>query len=131
MAEFETLRYEVADGILTIVAMGFLTYLGASAGPPQEINITPPQNVVAQGPTAVSTFLKGQQVVAQSGCGACHKFGENGNDGPGPNLTKIGARLPAQAIERTLNNPTAPMPSFRNMPPAQKQALVGFLGQLR
>jgi hypothetical protein len=46
-------------------------------------------------------------------------------------LTKIGARLPAQAIERTLNNPTAPMPSFRNMPPAQKQALVAFLGQLR
>ena len=32
------------------------------------------------GPAAVE---KGKQVAAQSGCLACHKFGENGNDGPG------------------------------------------------
>jgi mono/diheme cytochrome c family protein len=70
-------------------------------------------------------------VAANSGCLGCHKFGENGNDGPGPNLTKIGSRLPKQAIERTLNNPTAPMPSFKSMPPEQKEALVGFLAQLR
>ena len=36
-----------------------------------------------QGPKAVAAFQAGQQVVAQSGCGACHKIGENGNDGPG------------------------------------------------
>ena len=42
----------------------------------------------------VEVFEAGKLVAAQSGCLACHKFGENGNDGPGPNLTKIGARLP-------------------------------------
>ena len=105
-----------------------------SAGPPQELDIKPPRNVVAQGPAAVSTFLKGQQVVAQSGCGACHKFGENGNAGPGPDLTKIGARLPRQAIERTLVNPTAPMPSFRALQagsPVQFDQMVAFLSNLR
>ncbi len=121
-------------GIFTIVAMGYLTFLGASAGPPQELDIKPPRNVVAQGPAAVTTFLKGQQVVAQSGCGACHKFGENGNAGPGPDLTKIGARLPRQAIERTLVNPTAPMPSFRGLQassPPQFDQMVAFLSSLR
>ena len=121
-------------GFLTIFAMGFLTFLGATAGPPQEINITPSANVKAQGAPAVQTFLRGQQVVAQSGCGACHKFGENGNAGPGPDLTRIGARLPRQAIERTLVNPTAPMPSFRGLQsgsPTQFGQMVTFLTNLR
>ena len=39
-----------------------------------------------------SQYEAGKQVVAQSGCLACHKIGENGNDGPGPHLTEIGAR---------------------------------------
>ena len=71
-------------GIMTIIAMAFLTFLGASAGSPTEIDLeVPPQ------------FEAGKQVAAQSGCLACHKFGENGNDGPGPELTEIGAKLPA------------------------------------
>jgi hypothetical protein len=105
---------------LTIVAMTYLTLLGAFAGSPTQIDKVVP-----------AKYEYGKEVAANSGCLGCHKFGENGNDGPGPNLTTIGARLPAQAIERTLNNPTAPMPSFKNMPPEQKAALVGFLGQLR
>jgi menaquinol-cytochrome c reductase cytochrome b/c subunit len=28
-------------------------------------------------------YEKGKLVAAQSGCLACHKIGENGNDGPG------------------------------------------------
>ena len=37
----------------------------------------------AEGPKAAE-YNAGKQVVAQSGCLACHKIGENGNDGPGP-----------------------------------------------
>ena len=55
---------------------------------------------------------------------ACHKIGENGNDGPGPHLTKIGERLPKEAIARTLRNPTAPMPSYADLPPKKFNALV-------
>jgi quinol-cytochrome oxidoreductase complex cytochrome b subunit len=106
-------------GIGVIAAMAYLTLLGANAGSPNEIALkVPPQ------------YEAGKLVAAQSGCLACHKIGENGNDGPGPNLSEIGSRLPAAAIRRTLDNPTAPMPSFRNLPENKKAALVAFLAQL-
>jgi ubiquinol-cytochrome c reductase cytochrome b subunit/menaquinol-cytochrome c reductase cytochrome b/c subunit len=121
-------------GILTIAAMGFLTYLGASAGPPSEIDVPVPANVSAQGQMAAANFKAGQAVVAQSGCAGCHKFGENGNDGPGPELTEIGRRLPAAAIARTLVNPTAPMPSYQGLQksnPKQFDEMVYFLSSLK
>jgi len=121
-------------GIFTIAAMGYLTYLGASAAPPTSIDVPVPKNVTAQGAAAVATYKAGQQVVGQSGCGACHRFGEAGNAGPGPELTKIGARLPAAAIQRTLLNPTAPMPSFAGLQqtsPQQFNDMVMFLSSLR
>jgi menaquinol-cytochrome c reductase cytochrome b/c subunit len=107
-------------GILTIITMAYLTFLGASAGSPTEIDLeVPPQ------------FEVGKQVAAQSGCLACHKFGENGNDGPGPELTEIGAKLPAEAIERTLVNPSGIMPPYRDLPPEKFNALVDFLASLQ
>ena len=106
-------------GILTIFAMGYLTYLGASAGSPNEIEYK-----------VAAKYEAGKLAVAQSGCLACHKIGENGNDGPGPHLTDIGNRLPKAAILRTLENPTAPMPSFAGLPEEKKTAMVDFLSQL-
>ena len=106
-------------GILVIIAMGYLTYLGAAAGSPNEVDmVVAPQHE------------KGKQVLAQSGCLACHKIGENGNDGPGPELTEIADKLPRQGIAQTLRNPTAPMPSYSDLPPEQFNALVDFLGTL-
>jgi menaquinol-cytochrome c reductase cytochrome b/c subunit len=110
----------MVTAIFVICSMGYLTYLGAAAGSPNEIDL----KVAAQ-------YEPGKLVTAQSGCLACHKIGENGNDGPGPELTNIGATLYPAAIERTLDNPTAPMPSYRNLPPEKKQALVAFLSQLK
>jgi quinol-cytochrome oxidoreductase complex cytochrome b subunit len=110
----------MAAGILTIFAMGYLTFLGAAAGSPNQIDL----KVAPQ-------YEAGKLVAAQSGCLACHKIGENGNSGPGPNLTEIGDRLLPAAIERTLDNPTSPMPSFRNLPAKKKSDLVAFLGQLK
>jgi ubiquinol-cytochrome c reductase cytochrome b subunit/menaquinol-cytochrome c reductase cytochrome b/c subunit len=118
-------------GIFTIAAMGYLTYLGANAGSPTAIELETPQSVVAAGPEMVEQFEAGRQVTAQSGCLACHKIGENGNDGPGPPLTDIGQRLPRQAIARTMINPTAPMPSFRDLPPEQFDNLIEFLANLK
>jgi quinol---cytochrome c reductase cytochrome c subunit, bacillus type len=121
-------------GLFTIAAMGFLTYLGANAGSPTTIDMKTPDSVVQQGPKALAAFNAGKQAVPQSGCLACHKIGENGNDGPGPPLTHIGARLPRQAIARTLINPTAPMPSFVKLKqddPTKFNNLVEFLSQLK
>jgi menaquinol-cytochrome c reductase cytochrome b/c subunit len=115
-------------GVFVIVAMAYLTYLGANAGSPTRIDMKAPSNVVGK---QRQTFDQGKLVAAQSGCLACHKIGENGNDGPGPQLTKVGGRLPKEAIARTLQNPTAPMPSYKNLPPQKLNALVDFLSQLK
>jgi ubiquinol-cytochrome c reductase cytochrome b subunit/menaquinol-cytochrome c reductase cytochrome b/c subunit len=121
-------------GIFIIAAMGYLTYLGAVAGPPTQIDEPTPARIKAMGPEMLAKYEKGKQVVAQSGCLACHKIGENGNSGPGPPLTEIGARLPSQAIARTLINPTAPMPSFSGLKtssPDKFAALVTYVSQLK
>jgi ubiquinol-cytochrome c reductase cytochrome b subunit/menaquinol-cytochrome c reductase cytochrome b/c subunit len=76
-------------------------------------------------------FKRGELVVGQSGCLACHVIGDNGNNGPGPNLTTVGSRLPTQAIASTLINPTPPMPSFKNLPKQKFADVVGFLSELQ
>ena len=121
-------------GIFVIAAMGYLTYLGAAAGAPTQIEQPTPQRIVAQGGDTLRQYEQGKQVTAQSGCLACHKIGENGNGGPGPDLTQIADRLPSEGIARTLINPTAPMPSFSSLQenqPEQFDAMVAYLGQLK
>jgi menaquinol-cytochrome c reductase cytochrome b/c subunit len=72
----------------------------------------------------------GRLLVGQSGCLACHRIGENGNNGPGPNLSDVGARLSAARIRHALVDPTAPMPSFKELPARSLRALVAYLHQL-
>ncbi|HEY2438418.1 MAG TPA: cytochrome B [Solirubrobacteraceae bacterium] len=118
----------LAAGIATIAAMAFLTYSGANTGSPNSVDMKPPSNLtVAQ----AAQFRAGELVVGQSGCLACHVIGSNGNNGPGPNLTHVGALVPTQAIASTLINPTPPMPSFRNLPKQKFANLVAFLSELQ
>ncbi len=120
-----------AAGVFTIAAMAYLTYLGAAAGSPNEIDMQPPPGLSG---AALSEWNAGKLVVAQSGCLACHKIGENGNAGPGPDLTDVGSKLAPTAIAQTLRNPTDPMPSFQKLAQEQPEkfaALVSFLGQLK
>jgi len=106
-------------GILTIIAMAYLTFLGATSGPPSEVDL---QTSAALEP--------GKEVVAQSGCLACHKLGDNGNNGPGPELTHIGARLPRNAIARSLQVGPSIMPSYSGLSPQKFQALTAFIASL-
>jgi menaquinol-cytochrome c reductase cytochrome b/c subunit len=120
-------------GILVICAMGYLTYLGAVAGPPDRIELATPARIKAEGPKVLAQYDAGKQVVAQSGCLACHKIGHNGGT-IGPDLTEIADRVGRQAIARTLVNPTAPMPSFSKLEqqsPDKFQAMVTYLSQLK
>jgi menaquinol-cytochrome c reductase cytochrome b/c subunit len=110
-------------GVLTMAAMAYLTILGAVAGSPTEIDM----KVAPQ-------YEQGKEVAASSGCLGCHKIGENGNGGPGPPLTTIGARLGRQAIARTLLNPTPPMPPFtalQKQDPQKFNELIDFLSNLK
>src|SRR5262249_12722328 len=65
-------------GIAVIGAMAFLTYEGANAGSPTAIEMATPSRVTQAGPAARAEYEAGALVVAQSGCLACHKIGENG-----------------------------------------------------
>jgi ubiquinol-cytochrome c reductase cytochrome b subunit/menaquinol-cytochrome c reductase cytochrome b/c subunit len=118
-------------GIFVIAAMAFLTYEGANAGSPTTIEMKTPALVTQAGGKTLAAFNAGKEVAPQAGCLACHKIGENGNDGPGPPLTHIGSRLPRAAIARTLENPTAPMPSFKDLPKDKFDNLTEFLSQLK
>jgi menaquinol-cytochrome c reductase cytochrome b/c subunit len=118
-------------GIIVVLTMGYLTWRGAHAGTPDAAEVATPAAVEKNGPAAVARFNEGRLVVAQSGCEACHVIGDNGNAGPGPVLTHIGGRLPSGEIARTLVNPTAPMPSFKSLPPKKFQAIVNFLSALK
>jgi menaquinol-cytochrome c reductase cytochrome b/c subunit len=119
----------MATAIFVIAAMALLTYQGAQAGSPTAIEVKTPARIKQAGGTELREYEAGKLVVAQSGCLACHKIGENGNSGPGPDLTRIGSRLKGEGIARTLVNPTAPMPSFKNLPPQKFKAVVEFLSQ--
>lgn len=75
-------------------------------------------------------FTAGRTVLAQAGCLACHRLGVDGNRGPGPDLSHVGARLTAAQLERALLRPAAPMPSFstlRRRDPRRFRALLAFL----
>ncbi|CAN5186820.1 menaquinol-cytochrome c reductase cytochrome b/c subunit [soil metagenome] len=108
-----------AAGIMTIIAMAFLTFLGAEAGAPSEIEL----EVAPQ-------YEDGKLAVAGQGCLGCHTIGENGGT-LGPELTEIGSKLPAAGIERTLINPSGIMPSYAELPPEKLDAMVEFLASLR
>jgi mono/diheme cytochrome c family protein len=105
--------------ILTIIAMAYLTFLGANAGPPSEIDIE-----------VAEEFEPGKEVVASQGCLACHKLGENGNDGPGPELTEIGSQIPREAIARSLEVGPGIMPSYGELSQKQADDLTAFLASL-
>jgi menaquinol-cytochrome c reductase cytochrome b/c subunit len=121
----------VATFVVVAAAMALLTYQGANAGSPTAIELATPASVTQAGGTELAEFEAGKKVVAQSGCLACHKIGDNGNSGPGPDLTHIASRLKRQGIARTLVNPTAPMPSFKNLPPQKFKSVVAFLALLK
>ena len=118
----------LAAGIATIAAIAYLTYEGANTGSPNSVDMKPPASLST---AQAAVFRRGELVVGQSGCLACHVIGDNGNNGPGPNLTHIGSLVPSQAIASTLINPTPPMPSFSNLPKQKFSDLVGFLSELQ
>jgi quinol---cytochrome c reductase cytochrome c subunit, bacillus type len=115
--------------LVVAAAMAYLTWEGASAGSPTAIETPTPAALIKAGGPALAVYEEGKAGVAQSGCLGCHKLGDNGNNGPGPEITHIGSRIPRYGIARTLVNPTNPMPSYKHLPAKKFEAIVDFLSQ--
>jgi menaquinol-cytochrome c reductase cytochrome b/c subunit len=107
-------------GILVIIAMGYLTFLGATAGSPTEIELETP-----------TRFERGKQIVAETGCLACHSIGENGaHGGLGPDLTHIGSDIPPAAIKRSVEIGPGIMPGFRDLGEKDLNQVADYLSSL-
>ncbi len=108
-------------GVMTIVAMAWLTFLGAEAGSPTEIELaTAPE------------FESGKEVVASQGCLGCHKIGENGNV-LAPELTEVGNRIPAAAIARSVRIGPSFMPAYDGLAEQDPEAfdeMIAYLASL-
>lgn len=96
----------------------------------EENSVPVPAAVRRAGGQELQEFEAGRKVLAQTGCLACHRIGDNGNTRPGPDLTHIGSMLSAEQIEHALVDPAAPMPSFKNLPATKLKDVVEFLAQL-
>ncbi len=105
---------------LTVVTMAFLTYKGATAGPPTAVDMKVPKQYEA-----------GKLVVAQSGCLACHKIGDSGNGTLAPDLTHIGSRIPRNAILRSLRAGPSIMPTFQSLGQKKLNEVADFLSYLK
>ncbi len=128
-----TVRWYARDGSLTKTIQTSHIHLAAvvETGGPTQFTVPPPPALVRSGKRQLAEFEQGRMVVAQSGCLACHRIGQSGNHGPGPGLTHIGSKVSRHGIEHALIDPTAPMPSFKNLPAAKFKAVVEFLSELR
>ena len=90
------------------------------AGPPTVVKIhTPPQ------------YESGKEVIARSGCLACHQIGASGNRALATNLTHIGSRLSRREILRSLRGGPSIMPSFESLGDQKLNEVADFLSQLR
>lgn len=124
-----------------VIAFGIAAMLGACGGDEEEDSGT--RSVEATGESGYPTTVdidtapeheRGRQVLASSGCLACHRMGGSGNQGPGPDLTHVGRDRPREAIVENLLEPTPPMPSYeqlRRKRPGDFRALVDFLAAAR
>jgi quinol---cytochrome c reductase cytochrome c subunit, bacillus type len=132
-------------GILTVIAMGVLTYKGATAKevvPSESTALVADwiaeenliQNAAAlQPPESAETVRLGAQQFAGAGCLNCHVYLGAGSSNVGaPELTSIGAQnQPVSFYERYVANPSAfgnnVMPRFADLGEENLHAIAVFL----
>jgi mono/diheme cytochrome c family protein len=73
----------------------------------------------------------GAQVVRNNGCLGCHALNGEGPDGPGSDLSKIGARRTEDEIRKALLEPPSPMPPYTSLSGRDLDALVAYMRSLR
>ena len=121
----------VVASLLVIASMGILTYKGATAEEPS--NVEGESLLEANGvPTEDEELVAGADLFAKVGCLNCHTYAGQGADGPGPEVTDIGTR--GRGVEywmRWIRDPAAlggqGMPGFPNLTDEQLRALGAFL----
>jgi mono/diheme cytochrome c family protein len=110
-----------------LLVAALLALAGCGGGETVGEGAAPPEGSLP----AVAGEERGRHVASRLGCVRCHRLGDVGKDGPGPELTRVGARLEPGEIRSALVDPVEPMPSFANVPAVDLDALVRYLAGLR
>ena len=94
-------------GIFTIAAMGYLTYLGAAAGPPTQIEQADAAERRRPGRREMLRAVRARASRSSRSRAAwpATRSARTATTGPGPTLTDIAARLPAQAHRADADQP--------------------------
>jgi len=102
-----------------------------------ENNDWPPQDRKFRGAAGRAVALgvsPGAVLFREKGCFACHSLYGTGGDA-GPELTRVGSRLPYERIERVLADPVAVNPEATMPPPGlspeERNTLAQFLAELK
>jgi quinol---cytochrome c reductase cytochrome c subunit, bacillus type len=135
--ERRPLRRPVAlvAGILTVVAMGVLTYKGATARESigSELLVLVPTWAEQQGFSGNAGAVEGAEIFAKAGCANCHTYQGVGTANVGaPDLSNIGAGgQNADFFVRYVANPSEfgnnVMPPFEQLGEENLQKLAAFL----
>jgi mono/diheme cytochrome c family protein len=126
----------VVGAALTVLAMGALTYKGATAEEAiaSEVKAAIPSWEAKQGFTGNQQAIDGANLFAESGCTNCHTYLGTGSSNLGaPDLSAEGAK--SKGIEFQVShlecpscvNPGSPMPAFKDLGNENLQKLAAFL----
>jgi menaquinol-cytochrome c reductase cytochrome b/c subunit len=125
----------VVAAILTVLAMGTLTYKGAVASEPLagEIIGAVPTWGQKEGFSDNAAAMAGAKVFATAGCTTCHSYLGAGASGPGPDLSSIGktSNRGVEGFAKYVEDPSAfgnaIMPSYKNLGTENLNNLGAFL----
>jgi len=83
---------------------------------------------------AAQAAVNGEQIFNQK-CIMCHVVSGKGGQ-IGPDMTKVAGRMAEKDVREKLekpkkSNPTSSMPSFKNLPKADMDALIGYVRTLK
>jgi cbb3-type cytochrome oxidase cytochrome c subunit len=127
------LKRPVASGVamVTLVAIAFLTYQGATAPTPPKAGGLVSEEAQALPPESA----KGREIYDAQGCPACHVLKGAGSPA-GPDLTRIGAKRDAEWLKRFMKEPAAVMPGsimppYAELPEEELDALAKYLASLK
>ena len=126
----------IVAAIIVVLAMGTLTYKGATAKEAlgSELKQSVPHWAAEQGFTGNQQAIDGANLFAESGCTNCHTYLGTGSSNLGaPDLSAEGAK--SKGIEFQVShlecpscvNPGSPMPAFKDLGNENLQKLAAFL----
>ena len=119
----------VVGALLVIASMGILTYKGATAEEPSDVDI----EAIAQEANLPEEAVPGLTLFVEVGCLNCHTYLSEGAHGPGPALTDVGTQERGEDYwVRWVRNPDevkpgSPMPGFPNLTEEQLREIAVFL----